>query len=218
MSTRKWLRRPPAINKPNDRDPWEAKIPFNVHEFKANGLKLGGARPSLFEVNIFPPFATNAASRIRFLCKAASIPPMIVDDIPVFYFGRATSWAGDRQFPPWEITVLNDEDFAIRKVFENWNNRINALVSNRMDDSVFPTGYKVNGIVTQMGKAGGLLRSYEFEGLWPKVVDAMPLDWGAQNQIQEFNVTLAYDLWTPGDVATGQDDFTGVLADEGAQN
>ncbi len=191
---------------------------FNIQSFRANGLKLGGARPSLFEVNIFPPFGTNAAGRVRFLCKAASIPPMQVTEVPVFFFGRSIKLAGDRDFPNWDVTVLNDEDFAIRKMMENWNNRINALVSNRMDDSVYPTGYKTNADVTQFGKNGSVLRRYSFDGIWPTLVDAMPLDWAAQNTIQEFNVSFAYDLWAPADVGAGQDDYTGVLSDDGIQN
>lgn len=174
---------------------------FNINDFKAKGLINGGARPSQFEVNIFVPFS-NADERLRFLCRAASSPPSIMDDVPVFYFGRAIKMAGDRTFPDWEITVMNDEDFALRRMFENWSNKINALVGNRMSQDVYPTGYKVDGTVKQYGKSGAVIAQYDFQGLWPKVVDGMPLDWAQQNQIQEFNVTLAYDVWVPGDIGT----------------
>lgn len=144
------------------------------------------------------------------------MPPAVVDDVPAYYYGRAMKLAGDRTFPDWEITVYNDEDFALRLLFENWNNRINTLISNRMDPSVYPTGYKVDGEVIQEGKDGHIIRSYKFHGLWPKIVDTMPLDWSAQNQLQEFSVTFAYDLWVPGVNLGGatEGDYSPVLPDD----
>lgn len=189
---------------------------FNIQDFKANGLRLGGARPNQFDVSIFFPFQTNSANRLRFNARAASVPPSVIDEVPAYYYGRAVKYAGDRTFPDWEITVYNDEDFAFRLLFENWSNRINTLISNRMDPSVYPTGYKVDGEVTQMGKDGHILRVYKFQGLWPKIVDTMPLDWSAQNQLQEFSVTFAYDLWTPGDqILNLEGDYSPVLPDDG---
>lgn len=181
---------------------------FNIQDFKANGLQLGGARPNQFEVDIFFPFQASNTDRLKFLARAASVPPSVIDEIPVYYFGRPTKLAGDRTFPDWELTIYNDEDFAMRLLFENWSNRINTLISNRMSSDVYPTGYKVDGEVRQFGKDGAIIKTYQFQGLWPKIVDTMPLDWSAQNQIQEFNVTLAYDLWIPGD-DTGQASLAG---------
>lgn len=190
---------------------------FNIDTFRAQGLQLGGARPSQFEVNMFFPFQAGTAQRFRFMCRAASIPPAQIDEVPVMYFGRAVKYAGDRSFPDWVVTVMNDEDYSLRLLFENWSNRINTLVSNRMDSSVYPTGYKVQAEVTQYGKAGDAIRAYTFDGLWPKLVDSMPLDWAATNQIQEFNVTLAYDLWKPATTGLGasEGDYSPVLSDDG---
>jgi hypothetical protein len=195
-------------------------VAFEINRFKAEGLKQGGARPSQFSVNIAFPFASNDARRLEFLCRAASSPPSILDHIDVFYFGRSVKMAGDRQFMDWEITIMNDEDFALRRLFLNWSNRVNMHISNVMDKSIFPLGYKVNGDVTQFGKSGNIIERYAFQGLWPKVVDGMPLDWSQQNQIQEFNVTLAYDLWVPGDgpTATAPGQFNPLASVDGTSS
>lgn len=187
---------------------------FNIESFRSNGLQLGGVRPNQFELNIYFPFASNNSSRLSVLARAASIPPMIVDDVPVYYYGRPIKYAGDRSFPDWEITVYNDEDYALRLLFENWSNRINTLISNRMDPTVYATGYKVDGDVTQFGKDGHVIRTYQFVGLWPKVVEAMPVDWSATNQIQEFNVTLAYDYWVPVETSGLDGDYSPTLSDD----
>lgn len=190
---------------------------FNIADFRADGLRLGGARPNQFEINIFPPFQSNTSSKIRMMARAASVPPMIVGEVQVAYFGRFIKVNGDREFPDWNVTIYNDEDYKLRLLFENWSNRINTLISNRMDPSVYATGYKVNAEVTQFGKDGHGIRTYQFDGLWPKVVDAMPLDWAMTNSIQEFNVTFAYDWWAPSDQPgnASDGDYSPTLPDDG---
>ena len=189
---------------------------FNVASFRANGLKGGGARPTQFEVYIFPPFGTNAASNIRFLARATQLPPAPLDSIPVPYFGRKIKVAGDREFPDWTVTILNDEDWAVRTMMESWSNRMNTMVSNVMDESMFPLNYKASAKVLQYGKTGNAIAAYDMIGIFPVNVDAIPLDWDQTNTIEQFDVTFAYDYWIPDEsFPRGPDDFTGVSANDG---
>jgi hypothetical protein len=189
---------------------------FNVNSFRANGLKLGGARPTQFEVFIFPPFGSNASKNIQFLARATQIPPAPLDSIPVPYFGRKIKIAGDREFPDWTVTILNDESFDIRVMMESWSNRINTMVSNVQDESMFPMTYKSTAKVIQYGKRGNAIRAYDFVGIFPTNVDAIPLDWDQTNTVEQFDVTFAYDYWIPdNEFVTSPDDFTGVSANDG---
>ena len=55
-----------------------------------------------------------------------------------------------------------------------------------------------------------VLRQYNFEGIYPNAVSSIPLDYGATDQIEEFQVTFNYLFWTtdlPG-VAGGQESVT----------
>ena len=192
-------------------------MPFNVNTFKSEGLKLGGARPSLFEVSI-PAMpggvgAGIAPQQLTFLARAAQLPAMTIDPVEVPYFGRKIKLAGDRTFADWTITVMNDEDFAIRSMFENWSNKINALVSNRNSAGISPANYKVDAFVYQYGKAGrdslnskdgGIIRSYKFVGLFPTTIDAIALDWDNTNAVQTFDVTFSYDFWEPDHFGGGE--------------
>lgn len=192
-------------------------MPFNVNTFKSQGLQLGGARPSLFEVSI-PTLpagvgAGQAPTQLTFLARAAQIPAMTIDPIEVPYFGRKVKLAGDRTFADWTITVMNDEDFALRSMFENWSNKINALVSNRNSAGNTPFDYKVDAYVHQYGKAGreslnskdgGIIRSYKFVGLFPTTIDAIALDWDNTNAVQTFDVTFSYDFWEPDHFGGGE--------------
>lgn len=177
---------------------------FNINRFKADGLREGGARPTQFEVELTvpAPVLTNEANlseRARFLIKAAQLPPMQVDPINVFYFGRSIKVAGDRSYPDWPITVLNDADFALRKLFEKWSNKINTIISNRLDADVAPLNYKTDLYVTQYKNTGAVAAKYKIVGAWPVLVDAIGLDHGAVNTIEEFPVVLSYDWWEPDD-------------------
>jgi len=181
---------------------------FDVNAFRAEGLKFDGARPTLFEVSVsFPSLASNGTAennRLRFLAQAASLPETRVEQVPVHYFGRTVKLEGNRTFADWNIEVLNDEDFVIKAAFESWLNGINTHVSNKKDPEFAGLGYKSVATVYQLSKekAGNdvedAIRAYTFSGMFPVEVSPIRLDWGATNQIETFQVTLAYDYWVPG--------------------
>lgn len=172
-------------------------MPFNISEFRSN-LQYDGARPNLFEVSIpFPTFSDAAASRkLTFQCKSAQLPGSQVNPVVVPYFGREIKLAGNRTFPEWTIQVLNDEDFSIRTAFEQWLNGLNSHRFNlRNPVAGYPEGYTQDAIVTQYGKTGNVLRTYKFIGMFPTDVAPIDLDWGANDTVEEFSVTLNYQWW-----------------------
>lgn len=173
---------------------------FNINEFIGNGLRLGGARPTLFDVILTVPAAIpgvgpEGESKFRFTCKATSAPASSISPINVGFFGRVLKVAGDRDFQDWSVTVMNDEDFVVRDMFEAWHNAINTIVSNRK--IVQGNSYATSGLITQYGKTGNVIKQYQIFDLFPTNIGDMTLNWDNQNQIQEFNVTFAYNYWLP---------------------
>ena len=173
----------------------------------------GGARPNMFEVNITLPdqIAPNGdiSQDMRFLVKAAEIPAANIGNIPVPFRGRVLPVAGDRTFNPWTVTVINDAQFNIRDAMEQWSNLINDLQFDVGD--INPADYQTKAEVFQLsrqsqgsggqsaGKGGEIiqtLRTYNFEGIYPNAVSSIPLDYGATDQIEEFQVTFNYLFWT----------------------
>jgi hypothetical protein len=176
---------------------------FNINEIKSQ-LTYGGARQTLFSVQLFNP--ANGAGDVKtpFLVRSASIPEARLGNIAVPYFGRKINLAGDRTFPEWSVTVINDEDFLIRNAMENWSNSINSLEGNvRTFGTSSPTAYKSDGIVTQYAKTGAILRQYTFHGIYPADVSQIDLDWEATDRIEEFRVTFLYDSWEVSGGKTG---------------
>ncbi len=164
---------------------------FNINEVKSQ-LVGGGARPTLFQVQILNPVDPAADFKVPFMVRAAGIPGSTVGQYEVPYFGRNIKYAGDRTFEDWTITVINDEDFAVRNAMEAWSNAINTHDSNVR---ALPQDYKSNAIITQFSKDGDPLRSYVFEGMFPVTIDQIEMDWGTVDAIEEFGVTFSYDFW-----------------------
>ncbi len=162
---------------------------FNIDTFKGQ-IPGGGARPTLFFVEL-----TGAEySQVPFMAKAASLPASTLGTIELSYFGRKVKVAGDRTYAEWSITIINDEDMLIRKGLENWHSKVNHASSNLRT----MTEYKEDAQVHQMGKTGGIIRTYNFVGLWPSEIGAIELAWDTNDAVEEDTVTRQYDYWTVG--------------------
>ena len=172
----------------------------NITEFRSR-LTGGGARSNLFEVSIdFPDLAIDkrlVTDKVPFLVKAAEIPASNLGNIPVPYRGRVLPVAGDRTFDPWTVTIINDNDFIIRDAMEKWSNSINDLQTAQ--GTINPEVYQRSARVKQLSRQGTgpgddekILRTYKFEGIYPNTVSSIPLDFGATDQIEEFQVTFNY--------------------------
>lgn len=171
---------------------------FNINDFKSRGLTKGGVRPSLFQVRINPKVGEDAATidKFVFTCRASEVPAATIDPVNVPYFGRQIKLAGDRTFADWTVTIMNDEDYLVRNMFESWSNQINQFVGNVK--LLTANSYKgTDATVTQFSKDGAKIRAYQFVGIFPTTVSNMALDWDNTNTIQTFDVTFSYDYWVP---------------------
>jgi hypothetical protein len=166
---------------------------FNINDIRSN-LALGGARPTLFRVEITNPVNNNGDSIAPFLIQTTNLPSSTIGAIEVPYFGRKIKIAGDRTFDTWNVTVMNDEDFKVRHPLELWHNQINSVLTNlNQGASSAPALYKSTALVTQYGKSGETLRQYQFNGIFPTEISTIDLDWNATDTIETFSVTFAYD-------------------------
>lgn len=175
----------------------------------------GGARPNLFEVEItFPtggggllasgPY-DDVPEKIKFFARSTTMPSSTVGMVPVAYRGRILKIAGDRTFEDWSINVYNDTDFKIRSVMERWVNALNK--TDNTSGYVNPTDYFGTATVRQLGRTPTgwtpnsdaripVLRTYIMQGVWPTFVQDISLDFGANDQIEEFSVQFQVQYWT----------------------
>lgn len=190
-------------------------MPFNVSAFR--GQMVGdGARPNLFECTIDGLDAVanlpNGGSKFRFMCRAAQLPGSTIGAVPVNYFGRELKFAGNRTFTEWTVTIINDEDFTIRNAFEKWMSRLNSHVGN-IRDTAFnnPKDYQVDAEIVQYGKTGDKIKAYKFIGMFPIDLTPIEMDWAANDSIEEYAVTFAYQWWESiGPIVATTDSDSGV--------
>ena len=95
----------------------------------------------------------------------------------------------------------------LKKVIENWMEKINGTGTNY--------GYSDNtsgfGTVTltQFSKTGKSLVSWEFVDAWPQTVSEIALSYDTASDIEQFDVTWAYNYYTQ---AKGSDSTVSTFA------
>jgi len=163
---------------------------FSINEFRSR-LQYDGARNNLFEVQIASPVDGAFPAKSSFFVRSASLPASQIGFINVPYFGRFIKIPGDRTFPDGSVTVINDEDFALRNSLEKWSNAMSNLRANIRSIRT----YTADAIVTQYSKTGSAIRTYRFHNIFPTNIAEIPLDWASTDAIEEFGVTFQYDYW-----------------------
>ena len=145
---------------------------FNINGFQG-ALAGGGARPNLFQVMVHNPVNLSQTLQSAFMIQASSIPESTLGVATQNYFGRPIKFAGNRTVADWSVTVINDEDFAIRSAMENWSEKINGLQSNLRDTGFISAGQYKSTVS----------------------VGAIALDWGTNDAMETFDVTFSVDYW-----------------------
>jgi len=174
---------------------------FNVNDIRAQ-LSGGGARPNLFEVVMPFPSVANpgaAGTKMTFTCKGAQMPGSDLGVVEMPYFGRTIKLAGNRTFPEWTTTVINDEDFSVYNAIQTWMNSINAHADNTRGAGTRPSNYHSTADVIHYGKAGDEIKRVTIVNMWPSVLAPIDLAWETNDALEEFTCTWQYDFWqTPG--------------------
>lgn len=182
-----------------------------ISQFKS-ALKGGGARPNLFEVELttLPSGISWDADTFKYLCKAAALPASNVGSIDVPFRGRTFKVAGDRTIDAWTVTIINDEDFKLRKAFEAWSELIAKLDNNL--GATNPNAYMSNATVYQLGRGAqinstnnsgsdsSILAAYKFVDIFPTAVSNIDLSYDSGDTIEEFTVEFqvqSYEILDP---------------------
>lgn len=167
---------------------------FNIEGFRS-ALTAGGARPNQFQVILnYPPYVASSDPRASsFLVTTAELPGSSVPPAPVFYRGRQVNFAGDRVFAPWAVTVLNDAGLIVRTALEQWMNGMDALQSKR--GLTQPTSYIADLTVQQLDRNGVISKTYILRDAFPVEIGPVALDFSANDQISNFQVSFIYQYF-----------------------
>jgi hypothetical protein len=169
----------------------------NINAFKASLLK-GGARANYFRVQ--SPNIGTTKINFSFLCRAASLPAAAVNVVEVKTpGGRTMKYSGERTFENWNVTVYNDTDMILREQFEKWQTGAADWDSPIALDVLDSYASSVGWYVSQLDRAGRVVRSYNFFNMWCANLGAIDLTFDDAGSIEEFTVELAFSHYVPVD-------------------
>ena len=192
---------------------------FAISQFMSKVDSLGGlARKNRFTVEITPPstLATGVnAATINFLASGVGMPART--------FGSTTYRSGGRfsldvpyetTFEPVTLTMLNTNNHAPRRFWEDWFNHIQSINND--------TSPKKNYYMQYYKKFIGTILISHFEDTqddadssktwpgaavtlheaWPKTLGAIELGW-ENSEFTDFTVEIAFSRWTSNAPARG---------------
>lgn len=196
-----------------------ATVPTTINTFKHHFTSV---RPTLFKVTpVFSNFNGAPApdahlkqekyNDFYFYAKATTLPASIIGEIAVPFMGRSFYEHGDREFNPWDITIVNSQDFAIRNWLETWMNNMNQHeVNKELGDAMGGGGY-FRGMnlsaaspyynyfcdftVEQLDRRNEVIASYRMVDAFPTQCGEITLDYGNTNSIEEFTATFRFQYW-----------------------
>jgi hypothetical protein len=179
-----------------------------------------GVKPNMFVVDIVFPggsFGTGVAESdkelVNLMCKSAALPASNLGVIEVPFRGRTVKISGDRTFDAWSPTFINDKDFKVRSIMEQWSENINGHAGNTSDlfvpSATDANGYAAHIFVHQLEKgatpeSSNILRSYKLWYAFPTNISQIDLGYDSNDQIEEFSVEFQYSYWTTEPVTTSR--------------
>jgi hypothetical protein len=168
---------------------------MNIKNF-ANAMQGSGVKPSLFEVQ--GSIGGTESPLTPFLVKAAQLPGTALGIIEIPYRGRRIKVPGDRVFADWTITIINDNKFALRNLFELWVDGIQSMVRNVATNEFtnFAQPVFCDWTVNQLDRTGNPLKAYTMVGCFPTDISSIELSYDQSDTIEEFSVTMAYSYFT----------------------
>ena len=154
------------------------------------------------------------------LISQTDTPTSITGAISLGWQAGKVKLTGKTDYPDWKVTIRDDALNIAHTYFQDWRNDIYNLKtgqSNKVDTSgLLATlgfgisgGYKRSAVIlmlantnrTTAGTAPGMIRGYLINGIWPKEVGTIALDYATEN-IATFPVTFSIDSFEPYSVAS----------------
>jgi len=181
----------------------------SILDFRS-ALQGGGARSNLFmvEMDALPgaifsnsEWTEDLRKTFKFTCKAAALPASNITSIDVPVRGKTLKIPGDRTFDPWTVTIMNTEDFRIRRIFEQWMEYI-ANQNEGYAKSSNPSDYQTGASVKQLARdadqeEGSYVNKYQFQGIYPSNISAIDMSYDSTDTISEFTVEFQVQYWVP---------------------
>lgn len=158
----------------------------------------GGTRPNRFDIDATLP---NNTRLDVFHAYAFNLPEIAIGEIPVNYRGRTVYIPGDRDYMPWNITILDDrgQGGQIYNALQEWQTSINDHITNDAKPG-YETGNRGNWTIQHLDTQGGganstppVIKEFTLVGCWLTGIGPVQLNAAEKNALLTFNATVRYD-------------------------
>lgn len=176
---------------------------FNLQNFKSVVLGQGLARTNRFEVFIDPPrvLAPEAVGilqenqKVSLLCEQASFPQLNINTKAYRIYGPSyqrpvTSEYGGEGIP---LTFHVDRNMNVKRFFDAW---MTSVISDSNYNVSYQKDYVSDSIeIRQLDEANNITYQIRLLETFPRSMNLMELNNGAQNQTHRLTVLFAYRKW-----------------------
>jgi hypothetical protein len=103
---------------------------------------------------------------------------------------------GDMVFGDLSTTIIQTESANERTYIETWMDLINSHLENKRSYDPDMGDEWGSAELTQYAKDGSTLMTAAFVGLWPTTVSEIALSYDTVSDIEQYDVTWAYQYYT----------------------
>jgi hypothetical protein len=164
-----------------------------IKDFKATLRERNVSRPNLYYVSIMTPqsMAGTSSELASMWCSAAHTPHAFISTNDNYIeAGVRRKYAYDVDYQNLVLNFYVDQDFEIKKFFDEWKRRI--VPHNRQFN--YPDSYTANSmflyILNQENKE---TYEYEYTRVFPKTISSIELSYANGNSISGFNVEFVFE-------------------------
>jgi len=176
-----------------------AKASFNLSDFQSLVLKDGLARPNRFEVMIQSPkiidkFSSNYRV-VNLLCESAVFPPHIIGIKPQQIYGPQYQRPFGVEYGGEGIglTFLLDTQLDVKSYFDLW---MDNIVDPKEYYVHYEEDYATDIQIYQLDADDNITYTVKLEKAFPRSINLIDLNMGANNQTSKVNVNFAFRRWS----------------------
>ena len=162
------------------------------------------SRPNLYYVEIIPPGVTKTANKlVSMWCSSAHTPQVDISTNDTYLDnGTRRKFAYDQDYQNLVLTFYIDQDFEIKKFFDDWKQ---SVISNKRNFG-YPADYTADVLNLYIINQNDVATyKYEYSRVFPKLIQQVELSYANGNAISTFSVEFVYEevYVTSIDAATG---------------
>lgn len=162
----------------------------------------GGTRPNRFRITFSKkpsvPGSFTQTGLDGILALSSSLPESLIGTIPIPFRGRVYKFPGDRDYLPWNITLIDDTGFSgsIYDFWHGWSSLFNGHYDNISSSRDYEDIYATIVVEHLDHVSSATLKKFELNNCWPMQIGPLELNSANANQLSTFTCQIAYSHYS----------------------